>query len=69
MKSRFVKSKLSIYVSQMYFPAVTKLQNNTLIARKELKRLDLSIQAFVIYPAKLMVRKAAESKYRVHGEY
>ena len=53
----------------MYFPAVTKLQNNTLIARKELKRLDLSIQAFVIYPAKLMVRKAAESKYRVHGEY
>ena len=53
----------------MYFPAVTKLQNNTLIARKELKTLDPSIQAFVIYPAKLMVRKAAENKYRVHGEY
>ena len=64
-----MKSKLSIYVSQIYFPAVTKLQNNTLIARKELETLDPSIQAFVIYPAKLMVRKAAENKYRVHGEY
>ena len=37
-----------------------------MIARKDLKRLDLSIQAFVKYRAKFMVRKAAE--YRVHGE-
>ena len=69
IKSGFIKSKSSIYVSQMYSPALTKRRNNAMIARKELKRLDPSIQAFVKYPAKLMVRKAREKEYRVHGEY
>ena len=40
-----------------------------MIARKELKRLDPPIQAFVKYPASVMVRKAGEKEYRVHGEY
>ena len=69
IKSGFTKSKSSIYVSQMYSPALTKRRNNAMIARKKLKRLDPSIQAFVKYPAKLMVRKAGEKEYRVHGEY
>ena len=50
IKSGFIKSKSSIYVSQMYSPALTKQRNNKIIARKELKRLDPSIQAFVKYP-------------------
>ena len=53
----------------MYSLALTKRRNNAMIARKELKRLDPSIQGFVRYPAKLMVRKAGEKEYRVHGEY
>ena len=47
IKSGFIKSKSSIHVSQMYSPAITKRRNNATVARKELKRLDLSIQAFV----------------------
>ena len=40
-----------------------------MIARKELRSLDPSIQAFVKYPVKLMVTKAGEKEYNVHGEY
>ena len=53
----------------MYSPALTKRRNNAMIARKELKRLDPFIQAFIKYLAKLMVRKAGEKECRVHGEY
>ena len=69
IKSGFIKSKSSIYVSQMCYPALTKRRNNALIARKELKRLDPSIQVFVKYQATLMVRKAGEKDYRLHSEY
>ena len=69
IKSGFIKSKSSIYVSQMYSPALTKRRNNAMVARKELKRVDPSIQVFVKYPAKLMVRKAGEKECRVYGEY
>ena len=69
IKSGFMKSKSSIHVSQMYTPAFTKRRNNATVTRKVLKRLDPSIQAFVKYPANLLVRKAGEKEYRVHGEY
>ena len=52
IKSGFIKSKSSIDVSQMYSPALTKRRNKAMIARKDLKRLYPSIQAFVKYPAK-----------------
>ena len=40
-----------------------------MIARKQLKRLDPSTQAFVKYPAKLKVRKTGEKECRMHSEY
>ena len=67
IKSRFINIKSSSYVSQMYSPALMKRRNNAMIARKELKRLDPSIQAFIKYPAKLMVRKAVQTEYREHS--
>ena len=69
IKSGFIKSKSSIYVSQRYSPALTKRRNNAMIARKELKRLDPSIHAFVKYSAKFMVRKPGEKEYRVDRKY
>ena len=45
IKSGFIKSKSSIYVSQMCSLALTKRRNNALIARKELKRLDPSYRS------------------------
>ena len=60
IKSGFIKSKSFIYVFQMYSSALTKRRNNAMIARKELKKLDPHIQAFLKYPAKLMVRKAGK---------
>ena len=53
----------------MYSPALTKRTNNAMIARKELKRLDPSRQAFVKYQATLMVRKFGKKGYRIHLEY
>ena len=38
-----------------------------MIARKELKKLDPSMQAFVEYPAKLTVRKAGEKSTECMG--
>ena len=67
INSELIKSKSSIYVSLMYSPAPTKRRNKWMITRKELKRLDLSIQTFVKYRAKLMVRKAGEREYSMHG--
>ena len=46
----------------MYSLALTKRRNNAMIARKELKKLDPHIQAFLKYPAKLMVRKAGKKR-------
>ena len=42
IKNELIKSKSSIYVSQMYSSALTKRRNNAIIARKELKRLNPS---------------------------
>ena len=44
----------------MYCLALRKCRSNAMIARKKLKRLDPSIQTFVKYPSKFMVRKAGE---------
>ena len=53
----------------MYFLALTKRKNNAMIARKDLKRLDPSKQAFVKYQATLMVRKLGKKEYSAHLEY
>ena len=41
----------------MYSPALTKRRNETMKVRKELKKSDPTIQAYVKFPAKLMIKK------------
>ena len=58
-----------IYVSQMYTPALTARRNQAMITRKELKSNDSSIQAYVKFPAVLMIKKEGERKYSPYAEY
>ena len=55
IKSGYIESKSSIYVSQTSSPALTK--QRAMIAKKEQRRLDPSKQGFAKYSPKSMVRK------------
>ena len=74
-KSSFIKAakdkkdKTPIIVSQIYSAALTKWWNNALIKRKELRRDDHQIHAYVKYPAVLLVRYPGESVYTSYAEY
>ena len=57
LKLCFIKAKSHIFVSQMYSPALTKRRNEAMKVRKELKKSDPTIQAYVKFPAKLMIKK------------
>ena len=69
VKSSFIKGNSSIFVSQMFSPALTARRNAAMLARKNLKKDDPTIQAFVKYPAKLMVKKEGEKGYSLYAEY
>ena len=45
IKTRFIRAKLQIYVSQMYSPVLTKRCNEAMKVRKDLKRNEPNIQA------------------------
>ena len=57
IKTSAIKAKSLLYVSQMFSPALTIRRNKAMLARKELREHDKTTQAFVKYPAKLMVKK------------
>ena len=69
IKSQFIKARSAIIVTQMYTPALTSRKNNAIKKRKELREEDDSIQAYVKYPAILMVKKAGDKKYKEYAEY
>ena len=75
VKSSFIraakdkKDETPIIVSQMYLAALTKRHNNAMIKQKELKKDDHRIQAYVKYPAVLMVKYPGESVYTSYAEY
>ena len=75
VKSSFIraakdkKDETPIIVSQMYSAALTKRRNNAMIKRKELRKDDHRIQAYVKYPAVLMVKYPGESVYISYAEY
>ena len=70
IKNGLIKSKSSIYVSQMYSPSTYEMKKQRDYSKKRAKTFEsIQISAFVKYPAKLMVRKTGEKEYRVHGEY
>ena len=57
------KDETLIIVSQMYSAALTTHRNNAMIKRKELRKDDHRIQAYVKYLAVLMVKYPGESVY------
>ena len=58
-----------VYVSQMSSPAVTNRWNEAMKVRKQLRNEDKQTQAYVKFPAILMVKKPVETTYSVHSEY
>ena len=75
VKSSFIraakdkKDETPIIVSQMYSAALTKRCNNAMIKQKELRKDDHRIQAYVKYPAVLMVKYPGESVYTSYAEH
>ena len=53
----------------MYSAALKKRRNNAMIKRKEMRKDDHRIQAYVKYPAVLMVKYPGESVYMSYAEY
>ena len=53
----------------MYSAALTKRRNNAIIKRKELRKYDHQIQAYVEYPAPVVVKCPGESVYTSYAEY
>ena len=69
IKTSAIKTKSLLYVSQMFSPTLTVRRNKAMLARKELREHDKTTQAYVKYPARLMVKKAHENKYSLLAEY
>ena len=69
IKNSLIKGNSSIFVSQMFSPALTTRRNSAMLTRKNFKKDDPTIQAFVKYPAKSMVKKEGEKGYRLYAEY
>ena len=53
----------------MYSAALTKRPNNAMTKQKELRKDDHQIQAYVKYPAVLMVKYPVESVYTSYAEH
>ena len=53
----------------MYSPAVTKRQNEAMKVCKQLRNEDKKMQAYIKFPAILMVKKPREATYSVHSKY
>ena len=53
----------------MYLAALIKQRNSAMIKRKELRKDDHRIQAYVKYPAVRMVKYPEESVYTSYAEY
>ena len=69
IKTSFIKAKSHIFVSQMCSPALTQRRNEEIKVRKELKKSEPIIQAYVKFPAKLMVKNGKGKEYSLYAEY
>ena len=56
-------------VSQMYSKKLSERKNKALEYRKELKQKNPTIQAYIKYPAILMIKKGTDNKYRTEKEF
>ena len=74
VKTSFIKAAkngndcTSIFISQMYSPALTTRCNEAMKKWKELREEDQVIQAYVKYPAVLMVKRPSEAVYTPYAE-
>ena len=62
IKTSAIKAKSSLYVSQMFSPALTIRRNKAMLVRKELREHYKFIQAYLKYPVKPMVKKRMNEK-------
>ena len=69
IKTSFIKAKSHIFASQIYSPALTKRRNKAMEVRKELKKSDPTIQAYVKFPAKLMAKSGKCKEHSLYAEY
>ena len=69
IKTSFIKAKSHIFVSQMHSPALTKRRNEAMKIRKELKKSNPTMQVYVKFPAKLMVKNGNGKEYSLYAEY
>ena len=69
LKTSFIKANSHIFVSQMYSPVLTKRRNEAMKVRKELKKSNPTIQAYVKFLAKLMVKNGKSKEYNLYAEY
>ena len=53
----------------MYSPALTKRCNEAMKARKDLKKNESNIQAYLKFPAKLMIKREKDREYSLYAEY
>ena len=69
IKTSFIKAKSHIIISENYSPALTKRRNEAMKVRKDLKKSEPSIQAYVKFLAKLMVQNGKGKEYNLYAEY
>ena len=73
IKSAIIKAnqegKSAVFVSQMYSKSLTERRNATLKYQADLKEQDPSIQAYVKFPAILMIKHTGERKYSLEKEF
>ena len=69
IKTSSLRAKLQIYVSQMYSPALTKRRNEAMKVRENPKRNEPNIQAYVKFPAQLMIKREKDREYSLYAEY
>lgn len=53
----------------MYSPALTKRPNEAMKVRKDLKRNEPNIQAYVNFPAELRIEREKAKEYSLCAEY
>ena len=68
-KTSFIKaaknSNSKVYVAQMYTSSLTKRRNKAMQKRIDLKKENKNMQAYVRYPAILMVKYEGQTKYSI----
>ena len=53
----------------MYSPALTKKRNEVIKVRKDLKRNVPNIQAYVKFPAQLMIKREKDRGYKLYVKH